>query len=124
MGNNAVVPLKPVAMTECCVCLCDMDPTEKGSVVVTNCGHTFHSDCIDQCLLCNNKCPLCRAEITLLTTLSAVCKVRTKPTAKVGLKSQKAVKRQNRAYLDRLSAIRRAARAQYKAARRAAIRSR
>jgi hypothetical protein len=35
--------------------------------VVTNCSHTFCGKCLIECLLINEKCPLCRTRITKKT---------------------------------------------------------
>lgn len=46
---------------ECTICLSDID--EISRVTTTLCGHTFHTDCIDQWLVDNNTCPFCRTEL-------------------------------------------------------------
>jgi len=56
MGSAVVKPV------ECAVCL---DMVSAGRVT-TNCGHTFHRTCIEECLRYNTACPICRCEIVTL----------------------------------------------------------
>ena len=58
--STAVAPLH-----ECSVCL---DDISADSMCTTNCGHTFHKDCIISCMLHKDACPNCRADITALQT--------------------------------------------------------
>ena len=48
--------------SKCCICMSDMIKNEK--VILLNCDHTFHYECITQYLKeYNYKCPICRAEV-------------------------------------------------------------
>lgn len=63
--STMVVPLKPCETPECCICLDDIDPDD---MCTTNCGHTYHIDCIRSSLGHKGTCPMCRADILELTT--------------------------------------------------------
>ena len=46
--------------SECTICL--FNYTEK-TKKITECSHTFHTECLDRWLETNNSCPLCRTEL-------------------------------------------------------------
>uniref|UniRef100_A0A6C0KUD3 RING-type domain-containing protein n=1 Tax=viral metagenome TaxID=1070528 RepID=A0A6C0KUD3_9ZZZZ len=46
---------------ECPLCL---EPMKKNITIALPCGHIFHTKCIKQALIYNNKCPNCRRVIT------------------------------------------------------------
>lgn len=43
---------------DCCICLCDFEGEEL--LRVTFCRHFLHKQCIDDWLIKNENCPLCR----------------------------------------------------------------
>lgn len=45
----------------CCICLDDF--SQEDEVVVLQCSHNFHKDCISESFKYQQKCPLCRCEI-------------------------------------------------------------
>ena len=45
-------------ISECTICL--LNYTEE---TITECSHTFHTECLDRWLQNNTSCPLCRTEI-------------------------------------------------------------
>jgi hypothetical protein len=46
---------------ECPICF---EPMKKNITIALPCGHIFHTKCIKQALIYNNKCPICRRVIT------------------------------------------------------------
>ena len=49
--------------SQCCVC---MEPFQSPCVVLrTDCGHMFHSECLDEWVRHKNSCPLCQSMIPL-----------------------------------------------------------
>lgn len=46
--------------TTCSICLCEYGNVD---VVVTNCGHGFHNECIQGWIRINAVCPVCRNEV-------------------------------------------------------------
>ncbi|GLJ39847.1 hypothetical protein SUGI_0814810 [Cryptomeria japonica] len=46
----------------CCICLEGID-SEESVRILPKCKHYFHGRCIDRWLLCQNKCPVCRAAV-------------------------------------------------------------
>jgi hypothetical protein len=46
---------------ECSICF---EPMKKNITIALPCGHIFHTKCIKQALIYNNKCPNCRRVIT------------------------------------------------------------
>ncbi|KAJ7538029.1 hypothetical protein O6H91_11G031700 [Diphasiastrum complanatum] len=63
---------------DCSVCLNEFQENEKVRIL-PNCGHGFHSDCIDTWLLSHSTCPLCR--ISLAPSPADVQIVMASPTA-------------------------------------------
>jgi hypothetical protein len=57
----------------CCICLCEYEEEEK--LRELPCGHPFHSDCIDQWLKKNKKCPLCQQDIESAVNVTAAGRV-------------------------------------------------
>lgn len=55
-GNSRVEDIG----TTCSICLCEYGEQE---VVVTNCGHGFHNECIQGWIRINAVCPVCRNEV-------------------------------------------------------------
>uniref|UniRef100_A0A7S0BLG7 RING-type domain-containing protein n=1 Tax=Rhodosorus marinus TaxID=101924 RepID=A0A7S0BLG7_9RHOD len=49
------------ASFECSICLTEVDPGDKMRILP--CLHQFHSECVDQWLLANAKCPTCKYSI-------------------------------------------------------------
>jgi len=47
----------------CLICLCDFEVGEKVSALP--CCHCFHTKCLDEWIVRNAKCPICKFEITL-----------------------------------------------------------
>lgn len=45
--------------------MCSICREEIGNKMVTNCGHVFHKNCLNESLKHNEKCPLCRETIKL-----------------------------------------------------------
>ncbi|KAM0010145.1 putative transcription factor C2H2 family [Helianthus debilis subsp. tardiflorus] len=56
---------------ECSVCLSEFEPGEKGRVL-PKCKHSFHTECIDMWFHSNSTCPLCRAPVEAVETMSLV----------------------------------------------------
>ncbi|XP_005103544.1 nascent polypeptide-associated complex subunit alpha, muscle-specific form isoform X2 [Aplysia californica] len=50
---------------KCTICLCEFEANE--DVRRLPCMHLFHSDCVDQWLSTNKKCPICRVDIEAAT---------------------------------------------------------
>jgi len=59
---------------ECPICF---EPMKKNITIALPCGHIFHTKCIKQALLYNNKCPNCRR---VITNVSLQTKTRTRRT--------------------------------------------
>ena len=57
---------------ECSICF---EPMKKNITIALPCGHIFHTKCIKQALIYNNKCPNCRR---VITNVSLQTKSRTK----------------------------------------------
>jgi len=51
------------AAPECSICLATFDDSKE--VRVTQCGHLFHSRCLENWLKLRRACPLCRQDVTL-----------------------------------------------------------
>ncbi|KAJ8909168.1 hypothetical protein NDN08_005861 [Rhodosorus marinus] len=49
------------ASFECSICITEVDPGDKMRILP--CLHQFHSECVDQWLLANAKCPTCKYSI-------------------------------------------------------------
>lgn len=49
-------------MPTCSVCISDFEMGKEATVLP--CGHTFHSGCIKPWLKSNDKCPVCRKQVT------------------------------------------------------------
>lgn len=47
---------------KCTICLCELEDEE--DVRRLPCMHLFHQTCVDQWLVTNRKCPICRVDIT------------------------------------------------------------
>jgi len=47
-------------LSECTICLLDYNEETKK---ITECSHTFHTECLDRWLQNNTSCPLCRTEL-------------------------------------------------------------
>jgi hypothetical protein len=64
---------------ECSICQDDVDTdldqycSGKSNLVVTPCGHVFHSSCLHEWLENNSTCPLCRHELTYNAGSFASC---------------------------------------------------
>ncbi|KAL4554821.1 hypothetical protein LXL04_037427 [Taraxacum kok-saghyz] len=48
--------------TNCAICLQDFENEEEGREL-PNCGHGFHLDCIDEWLIRQGSCPICRRDV-------------------------------------------------------------
>jgi len=59
---------------ECSICF---EPMKKNITIALPCGHIFHTKCIKQALIYNNKCPNCRR---VITNVSLQTKSRTRRT--------------------------------------------
>jgi hypothetical protein len=57
------VPKKKGDEPHCLVCLCDFELEEKVSSLP--CFHCFHTKCIDEWIIRNPRCPICKFEVTL-----------------------------------------------------------
>ena len=57
---NKVVPIKDDDDEICVICLQPI--IYKYLVYKTNCGHTFHRNCLHEWLCKNKSCPICRNE--------------------------------------------------------------
>jgi hypothetical protein len=64
LGESRRLP-KPDDNT-CSICLCEYKPKETLKTI-PECKHCFHSDCIDEWLLLNATCPICRYSPERLT---------------------------------------------------------
>ena len=64
LGESRRLP-KPDDNT-CSICLCEYKPKETLKTI-PECKHCFHSDCIDEWLLLNATCPVCRCSPERLT---------------------------------------------------------
>ena len=61
-NNNKELKLKSIDSStllnkECSICLESFDTK---NTIVLNCNHYFHRECINEWLLINNSCPICR----------------------------------------------------------------
>ncbi|CAO2180118.1 unnamed protein product [Urochloa humidicola] len=54
------------AVGDCAVCLAELEPGEKARAL-PRCGHRFHAECIDAWFCGNATCPLCRADVVVVT---------------------------------------------------------
>ena len=45
---------------DCAICLCKLEEKDYSNICVGTCLHAFHNDCLNQWLLRNNKCPICK----------------------------------------------------------------
>lgn len=45
--------------------VCQYDFSENEDIRKLTCGHLFHIDCVDEWLLKNKQCPLCKVEIRI-----------------------------------------------------------
>ena len=57
------VPKKKGDEPHCLICLCDFEVGEKVSSLP--CFHCFHTKCIDEWIIRNPRCPICKFEVTL-----------------------------------------------------------
>ena len=63
---------------ECSLCL---EPMKKNITIALPCGHIFHTKCIKQALIYNNKCPNCRRVITNVSLQTrSITRARTRRT--------------------------------------------
>lgn len=53
---------RPVILHECCICLMPCFLSE--NTWTENCGHVFHSCCIEEWAMINKSCPVCRRQLT------------------------------------------------------------
>lgn len=61
VSMNKVVPVKEDDEDDICV-ICLQPIIYKYLVYKTNCGHTFHKNCLNEWLCENRSCPICRNE--------------------------------------------------------------
>jgi hypothetical protein len=50
----------------CCICLARY--ADNDELRLLPCGHFFHKDCVDKWLKINALCPLCKAELDVVST--------------------------------------------------------
>ena len=55
-------------MDECTICL---ENTTLENKKITECKHTFHTECLEKWLTTNNSCPLCRSDIIFSTIIKS-----------------------------------------------------
>jgi hypothetical protein len=56
---NKIKKSNEILKDDCCICL-NKDNTE---IMILNCNHNFHSECLRKWLARNKKCPICRKEV-------------------------------------------------------------
>ena len=49
---------------ECSICLSDVFVYDS-NILIINCGHMFHKDCIKEWINTNKSCPICREDVIL-----------------------------------------------------------
>lgn len=71
MCQHSLKYLKPMTTettemtdTDDCCCIC-LDTKTTGKIVISNCNHSFHEDCISKII--NDNCPLCRKTMGINT---------------------------------------------------------
>jgi hypothetical protein len=55
--------------TKGCYCTVQIKKPEK-MAIIQDCGHTWHDTCLGKWLLNNNTCPLCRSNVTEISTIN------------------------------------------------------
>lgn len=51
--------------SECVVCLSELEESDE-VIVLPQCGHYFHMECIDMWLRSHSNCPICRTTIDVV----------------------------------------------------------
>jgi hypothetical protein len=74
-SRRAVKLLKETIKATNNTCPLCLEPMKKNITIALPCGHIFHTKCIKQALIYNNKCPNCRR---VITNVSLQTKTRTK----------------------------------------------
>ncbi|KAI4318245.1 hypothetical protein L6164_026033 [Bauhinia variegata] len=54
--------------SQCCICLSVFQEDEKLKVL-PECGHSYHSECLEKWLSANPSCPLCRASLLQVNSM-------------------------------------------------------
>ena len=52
-----------VATQSLAICPISLDEFQEKKVIKINCGHLFHSQCIEQWITVNARCPVCRKRL-------------------------------------------------------------
>jgi len=76
-SRRAVKLLKETIKATNNTCPLCLEPMKKNITIALPCGHIFHTKCIKQALIYNNKCPNCRR---VITNVSLQTKTRTRRT--------------------------------------------
>ena len=59
---NDIKRSNEILKDDCSICL----NKENKEIMILNCNHNFHSDCLQKWLIRSKKCPICRNEITTI----------------------------------------------------------
>lgn len=51
-----------IEQMECAICLSSMSSEKDTAITKTECGHKFHTKCLEEWIKRSNTCPLCRCE--------------------------------------------------------------
>jgi hypothetical protein len=78
-SRRAVKLLKETIKATNNTCPLCLEPMKKNITIALPCGHIFHTKCIKQALIYNNKCPICRRVITNVS-LQTKARARTRRT--------------------------------------------
>jgi len=76
-SRRAVKLLKETIKSTTNECSLSLEPMKKNITIALPCGHIFHTKCIKQALIYNNKCPNCRR---VITNVSLQTKTKTRRT--------------------------------------------
>jgi len=64
--NQNFINSLPGKLSECTICLDEIDLSDTNEVVTLKCKHTFHKECLEGWAAHgHNTCPICRAKITI-----------------------------------------------------------
>jgi hypothetical protein len=59
---NNIKRTNEILKDDCSICL----NKENKEIMILNCNHNFHSECLQKWLVRNKKCPICRKEVTII----------------------------------------------------------
>lgn len=82
-----VVDKKPAAVDNCCICMCDVEPSDLA--LINSCDHRFCFGCIEKWAERENKCPLCKNRFNKIDRVNKTRKKGSKNSKKVKTRDQR-----------------------------------